>query len=256
MKLGLISDIHEDTISLIKALRLLEKAGCNEIVCLGDIVGFSAPFYKFHNTRDANECIRLVSENAKYVVAGNHDQYAVRKLPDQVPGFDLPHNWYKLAFHQRLDISQRKLWLYEENELSALLNDISIEYLNTLPEMMTIDAGSYKVLLSHFLYPDVTGITTKFLTKTQDFAPHLQLMNEKGAQLALFGHTHQAGLFVVQRGNTHAQTMKKTATNQGLCGVGIPATASGKSYSGCAILDTSKQTLLSISLKSLFQMKL
>jgi predicted phosphodiesterase len=254
MKLGLISDIHEDIVSLAKALRLLEKAGCDEIACLGDIVGFSSPFYTYHNTRNANECIKLVSENVKYVVAGNHDHYAIRKLPFHVPGFELPSNWYSLPFHQRLEISQRKLWLYEESELSALLNDSSAEFLNNLPEMLILDTGEFNIMLSHFLYPDITGITTKFLTQTQDFAPHLQLMHDNNTKLALFGHTHQAGLFVVNRSSTHAQTVKKISTNSSLYGAGIPAIASGKNYSGCAMLDTNNRTLFTFSLKSLFQL--
>jgi len=256
MKLGLISDIHEDIISLAKALRMLEKAGCNEIACLGDIVGFSTPFYTYHNTRNANECIRLVSENAKYVVAGNHDHFAVRKLPCNVPGFELPSNWYSLTFHQRLEISQRKLWLYEESELSALLNETSVDFLSHLPEMLIVNLGELKILISHFLYPDITGITTKFLTQTQDFVPHCQLMHDNNTKLALFGHTHQAGLFIVEKGSTQAQTVQKTRTNLNLCGAGIPAVASGKNYSGCAILDTNKQTLVSVSLKSRFQLTL
>lgn len=138
MKLALISDIHEDVVNLTKAFPLIEKAGCDEIACLGDIVGFSAPYYKYHDTRNANECIRLISKNAKYVLAGNHDHYAIRKLPEHIPGFELPKYWYSLPFHQRLEISERKLWLYEENELSALLSEKSAQWISELPEKLTM----------------------------------------------------------------------------------------------------------------------
>ncbi len=44
MKLAIITDIHEDRVNLVKALRMIEKEACDEIACLGDIVGFSTPF--------------------------------------------------------------------------------------------------------------------------------------------------------------------------------------------------------------------
>ncbi len=41
MLLGVISDIHEDIIALEKALTFLEKRNCDQIICLGDIVGYA-----------------------------------------------------------------------------------------------------------------------------------------------------------------------------------------------------------------------
>jgi len=250
MKLALISDIHEDIVNLTKALKMIEKAGCDEIACLGDIVGFSSPFYKYHNTRNSNECIRLVSQNVKYVVAGNHDHYAIRKLPDNVPGFELPENWYELPFNQRLEISKRKLWLYEENELSALLSDKSAQWLRELPEMLLVTADHIQLLLSHFLFPDFTGITTHFTTVKSEFKPHDDLMKRHEAHLSLFGHTHQAGLFIITRGagNENPELVKKTKVSHFLRGAGIPAVASSKGFSGFAILDTSRNTIETITL--------
>jgi predicted phosphodiesterase len=255
MKLALISDIHEDVVNLTKALKLIEKAGCDEIACLGDIVGFSSPFYKYHNTRDANECIRLICENAKYTVAGNHDHYAIRKLPVNIPGFDLPDNWYELPFDQRLKISGRKLWLYEENELSALLSEKSAQWLGELPEMLLITVNDIPLLLSHFLFPDFTGITTHFTTVKSEFQPHDDLMNQHQAHLSLFGHTHQAGLFTITRGagNENPELVKKTIVSHLLRGVGIPAIARSKGFSGFAVMDTFRGTIKTIALNSGFK---
>lgn len=253
MKLAVISDIHEDAENLVKALRIIEKAGCDEIACLGDIAGFSTPFYKYHSTRNANLCIRLIRENARYIVAGNHDHYAVRKLPEHIPGVDVPANWYDLPFETRRNIAGGLLWLYEDNELSALLSDSSAEWLAGLPEMCIINAGNYHILLSHFLYPDITGMTTKFLTTSADFEAHLSLMNSHKTHLALFGHTHQAGLFIVRRGNGQPEVTKKLKMSPSICGAGVPALASSNGFSGFAILDTEKNTLETINLKPKFK---
>ena len=36
MKLGFISDIHEDIVSLERALEILLKEQCDQIICLGE----------------------------------------------------------------------------------------------------------------------------------------------------------------------------------------------------------------------------
>ena len=122
MKIAIISDIHEDYISLLQAARLIEQKNCDEIVCLGDIVGYSIPFYDYLDTRDASNCVEWVRTNCKYVVAGNHDLYASRKIPvSRVRDFVYQENWYNLSYSQRKEISQNALWLYEDNELSLSL---------------------------------------------------------------------------------------------------------------------------------------
>jgi Icc-related predicted phosphoesterase len=47
MRLAFISDIHEDVESLRRILRKAEKRGYDQLICLGDISGFSLPFYTY-----------------------------------------------------------------------------------------------------------------------------------------------------------------------------------------------------------------
>lgn len=68
MKLGIISDIHSNLEALTKGLEILREAKVDEIVCLGDIVGYGA---------NPNECIDLVQQHCSVVLMGNHDQAAV-----------------------------------------------------------------------------------------------------------------------------------------------------------------------------------
>lgn len=68
MKIGIISDIHGNLEALTSALDVMVASQVDEIVCLGDIVGYGA---------NPHECIELVRKQCTLVVLGNHDQAAV-----------------------------------------------------------------------------------------------------------------------------------------------------------------------------------
>ncbi len=68
MRLAIFSDIHSNLEALTAAERLLPSLTIDEIVCLGDIVGYGA---------DPNPCVEYIRANAKIVVRGNHDAAVV-----------------------------------------------------------------------------------------------------------------------------------------------------------------------------------
>ena len=93
MKIAIITDIHEDLLSLQEAFRQIEKHQCDEIVCLGDISGYSIPYYNYLNRRNAHECLSLIRSNCKIVILGNHDIHAGSIIPSHCNFFDFPDNW-------------------------------------------------------------------------------------------------------------------------------------------------------------------
>lgn len=64
MKLGIISDIHANLPALRVCLDWLDEEGVDEIICLGDVVGYG-PY--------PNECCDLLREREIVSVLGNHD---------------------------------------------------------------------------------------------------------------------------------------------------------------------------------------
>ena len=127
MKIGIISDIHEDISSLNNALRIIEQKQCDKLICLGDILGYDCNFYPKVKIRNASECISLIRKNCDWTVVGNHDLFAINKLPLSMNGFRYPDNWYELSIKQRKDLSLGKLWLYENEFLDEELNENDIE---------------------------------------------------------------------------------------------------------------------------------
>src|SRR6056297_770040 len=117
MKLAFISDIHEDVVSLQIAMHKIEKSKVDKIICLGDISGYSAKHYYHIQTRDAHECLNIIKQNCSVILLGNHDFHAIKKIPDISPRFNYPADWYQMDVFEKKQISQNRLWIYEDTEL-------------------------------------------------------------------------------------------------------------------------------------------
>ena len=65
MRIAIISDIHSNLEALTKALEVIDRHAVNEIICLGDVVGYGA---------NPNECVELVRQRCSVVIKGNHDE--------------------------------------------------------------------------------------------------------------------------------------------------------------------------------------
>ena len=68
MRIAIISDIHSNLEALNRALKEIEREKVDEIVCLGDIVGYGA---------NPNECVDIVKKTTQFVLLGNHDDAAI-----------------------------------------------------------------------------------------------------------------------------------------------------------------------------------
>ena len=93
MLLGILADIHEDIIRMQEGIEILSTRHVDEIICLGDVVGFCVPYYSYLVTRDSNKVIEWVKENCPISVMGNHDLYAIRKTPLNCERFKYPEIW-------------------------------------------------------------------------------------------------------------------------------------------------------------------
>jgi predicted phosphodiesterase len=71
MRFAFISDIHANLEALEAVFKDIEGQDVDEIICLGDIVGYGA---------NPNECADLVRQKCTYILLGNHDAAAVNLL--------------------------------------------------------------------------------------------------------------------------------------------------------------------------------
>lgn len=79
MKIGVFGDVHGNLAALEAVLRALREAGCERLVCTGDIVGYGA---------EAAACLHRIRQSGAECVLGNHDEYATDVLGDQLSRLD------------------------------------------------------------------------------------------------------------------------------------------------------------------------
>jgi predicted phosphodiesterase len=68
MRLAVISDIHSNLEALETALSQIKRLGYDEIICLGDIIGYGP---------NPIECLDLVFSHTNKIIRGNHENSAV-----------------------------------------------------------------------------------------------------------------------------------------------------------------------------------
>ena len=73
-KLAIITDVHADVYALRDALAQIDKLGCNQIVCAGDLIDWG---------EFPDETLALLRKREVLCIRGNHDRWAVSAGRDQ-----------------------------------------------------------------------------------------------------------------------------------------------------------------------------
>jgi len=77
MRFAIISDVHANMDALSATLADITKSGVDEILCLGDLVGYNG---------FPHETLALLREAKVRAIYGNHDLMALARLPDDGAG--------------------------------------------------------------------------------------------------------------------------------------------------------------------------
>ncbi|PID81512.1 hypothetical protein CSB20_02595 [bacterium DOLZORAL124_64_63] len=155
-RIAVISDIHSNWQALQTVWRAIVDAECDQVICLGDVVGYGA--------RPA-ECLRFVREKGWTWIQGNHDALVGDR------DLSLPFNPISLM-------------AVEHNR--DLLSPEEQRFLRELPWRQHPREGLF---LAHGSYRDRDRYLLHH-AHCQDEAGHLR-QRHGGGGVCFFGHTHQ-----------------------------------------------------------------
>jgi predicted phosphodiesterase len=259
LKIALISDVHEDIVSLTKALKMIELEKCDHIVCLGDILGYPFNRGKYENTRNAAECLLLIKKYCSIVLAGNHDFFHIKKLPKSNSNFKFPAHWYSLSNEEMIQKSDGKVWNYSD-DYAITLSDNDLEYLNSLPEFVIKDYGEKRILYSHYLSPEFTGLVATKENDSKKLKEHFAFLHKNNCNLNICGHMHIEGmglcydpeesfLSAIFKGFMYYSYGEKSIKDK-CCSISIPALADNGQVNGFAIFDTTTNKINVLSLNT------
>jgi len=162
MKIGIISDIHANFEALTVAMAWLKDEKVDEIVCLGDVVGYGP---------NPNECCEIVRANAVATLLGNHDAAVIGAMSTE---------YYYDSARMAIEWTRRKLtqknldWLYQL-PYTYRRRDAGVSFFHSAP----IAPSGY------------------FYVVFKDDAQAHTRMYEKLTKISLLGHSHLVRAFRV-----------------------------------------------------------
>jgi len=183
LRYAIISDIHGNREALDTVLEKIAELKCDEMICLGDIVGYGA---------EPGYCLDRVRETCKVVVAGNHDYAALGKI--NIDYFN-PH------------ARQATLWTRDK------LSEEQKQYLSDLPLTVVLDSCTvvHGSLDSPELFDYIQTSYDAYLTMEQ-------LTN----RVCFIGHSHVPITFLLDEVITYTldATMDLAAYRKAIVNVG------------------------------------
>jgi diadenosine tetraphosphatase ApaH/serine/threonine PP2A family protein phosphatase len=151
LKYGILGDIHANLSALQTALSALERAQVDEVISVGDVVGYgAAPL----------ACIQLLQERGVHVVKGNHDAACVGEQDDRY-------------FNRYARDAIR--WTRSQ------LDPTTLRWLRDLPLTLTLDHCQ----VAHGTLADPAGF--EYLLGVQNARPSIRVMERP---VCFVGHSH------------------------------------------------------------------
>lgn len=173
MKYGIIADIHSNLEALNAVREALSEEDIDELLCLGDIVGYNA---------DPIACVDFILENKVISIKGNHDRLA--------SGEDSGFDFNKIARHAALWSKGR-------------LDNAQKSFLKSLP-----DERLFKnILIVHGSPRD----RDEYIFSLETAQENIKYIEAKclGLSIIFFSHTHTPAFFTKEKAET---SFEKTRT--------------------------------------------
>lgn len=165
-RIAILSDIHANFPAFKAVLRDVRESGADQIVFLGDIVGYGA---------SPAECVALVRELGGICVMGNHD-VVIRSIRERRSGFADP-DWTTCGYQAGLAHAAKQL------------SPDQAKWLDGLPLHQMID-GAW---IAHGSFHQPGNFN--YIEDAASARPTLQALQKERVNMGFFGHTHLPNIF-------------------------------------------------------------
>lgn len=156
LRIGVISDIHADMTSLESAVRRLDDANVDMILCAGDLV---------ERGGDGSAVIELIRDRSILCVQGNHDENAIR--------------------HARLSANYA-----DPRDETPPLDGDTLDFLEKLPASRTLAADGTKLMVTHATPSDNGGAAFQDESNRKLSKRFKKDLARVDADILIVGHTH------------------------------------------------------------------
>ena len=168
MRIALFSDIHANLPALEAFFKDVETRDTDAIYCLGDLVGYNIW---------PNEVIDEIRKRGIPTIAGNYD-FGIGRSSDDCG----------CAYKTDQEKENGKVSIAYTNEI---IKDEQRAYLRTLPAHIRLDFQLSDKPLSVLLVHGSPRKINEYLFEDRDEKSMLRIMEQAGADVMLFGHTHK-----------------------------------------------------------------
>ena len=174
--LAIISDIHSNVEALSAVLADIQARNIQQVVCLGDVIGYGP---------QPRECLDLVMARANITLMGNHD-FAVLYEPSKFNiGAETACFWTRRQLEEEPDV-QKRAARWEFLGRMPVKHVIAGDSLG-MGEMIFVH-GSPRRPINEYLFPD----------DVYNNPNKIHSMFERVGHLCFVGHTHVPGVFLDQ----------------------------------------------------------
>lgn len=165
MRLGVITDIHNNLTALQAVMARLRELSCDKIICCGDTIGIG-PF--------PEETVQAVMRISNLTaVRGNHEKYLLEGLPTAFPN------------EERMEPEEVRHHRWEHSLLSAE----SVDFLRSLPYKAELDCEGLRVSVLHYCM-DRNGHYVRYTPNPSEDELKSMFSGVDG-DIILYGHDHR-----------------------------------------------------------------
>lgn len=162
MKIGIITDIHNNLIALESVLNEIERT-CDCIICCGDIIGIG-PY--------PDETVqRMMKIKTLIAVRGNHERYLLEGMPKKFPNEE----------HMGIEEMNHHKWEHKQ------LSKSSVEFLKSLPYSRILEIEDKKIAVMHYAMKD----DNKYIQSRTKIE---KLFSSVDADIIIYGHEHSKNI--------------------------------------------------------------